>query len=96
MTHEHSFVPPEDITEQEWQVVHANFLRAAYELDELVDLLKGHLEATEGSCSGPWCAPAPMIQRIEIYNNHQLAILLHQAIYRLGLLEAKVVVGEAE
>ena len=90
------YVSVDELSEDEWNMVHSNFLRGAQELDLLIDAMKRHFEAANGNCSGPWCAPPEMIMQMEDYSIQQLALLLHQAVYRLGIQDAEVKIDGIE
>lgn len=79
----------EEVTPDEWQIVHYNYMKSAEALDEGVDMIVQHLEQDD-DCSGPWCAPKPLVPWMDQFCEGQKTILLHQAMYRLAMLEAKI------
>lgn len=83
-----SYTSPDDISESEMEVIRANFLRGADELDQGVALMRTHLE--EGGCQGPWCQSPEYGRWEDKFHEFQLHILLQQATRRLALLEAQI------
>lgn len=83
------FKRAKDVTSEEWEIVHYNYIKSAECLDEGVDMIVEHLEQDE-DCSGPWCAPGSLIPWFDQFDEGQKTILLHQAMYRLAMLEAKI------
>lgn len=83
-----SYIDPENITPEQWKVIHANYVKGGEVLDSHVVAMRLHIE--EGGCTGPWCSGPEVNKMFDLLTSQQRDILLQQAVYRLAFLEARV------
>lgn len=82
------YMLPEDITPEQWKIIHANYIKGGEVLDTHVDAMRRHLE--EGGCTGPWCSGPEVNKLFDLLSPQQKDILLQQAVYRLAFMEARI------